>query len=97
MIVTIYGGVAVDPGAVAAVTEAARTFQATCRAEEGCLDYTLAWEVAEPNRLRLLESWADEAAYRRHVEEPHVKDWTAFVAAAAIEAPAFTRNGVPIA
>jgi quinol monooxygenase YgiN len=93
--VTIYGGVAVAPMEVAAVTEAACGFQAKCRAEQGCLDYTLAWEVAEPNRLRLLEAWADEGAYHRHVEQSHVQDWKAFIESVAVEPAVFTRNVTP--
>jgi quinol monooxygenase YgiN len=93
--VIVYGGVAIDPAKVAEVTEAAVPFQSTCRAEEGCVDYTLSWEVAEPNRIRLVEVWESEATYDQHVTQEHVKEWTAFVGAATIDAPAFFRNDIP--
>jgi quinol monooxygenase YgiN len=95
--VIIYGGVTVDPARVPELTEAAVTFQAACRAEEGCADYTLAWEVAEPNRIRLLEAWASEEAYERHKTQPHVAAWTELISGASLGAPAFTRNDVPAA
>jgi quinol monooxygenase YgiN len=95
--VIIYGGVAVDPDRVPELTDAAVAFQATCRAEPGCVDYTLAWEVAEPNRIRLLEAWETEEAYEAHKGRPHVADWTRLIAGAALGAPAFTRNDVPSA
>ncbi len=95
--VIIYGGVAVDPAKVAEVSEAGVAFQAKCRAEDGCLDYTLSWELAEPNRIRLVEAWATEQAYEAHTAQEHVKDWTAFMGRVAVDAPAFTRTDVPAA
>lgn len=93
--VIIYGGVAVDQASVDDVAAAAATFQAKCRQEDGCVDYTLAWEVGEPNRIRLLEAWASEDDYERHKAQDHVKEWTAFVGRLALEPPAFTRNDLP--
>jgi quinol monooxygenase YgiN len=95
--VIIYGGVAVDPARVAELSEAAVTFQQACRAEVGCADYTLAWEVAEPNRIRLLEHWETEEAFEAHKVQPHVLAWTELISGAAIDAPAFTRSDVPAA
>ena len=92
--VLIYGGVLVAESEVPAVTEKARAFQATCRAEEGCIDYLLSWDVAEPNRIRLVEAWATEEAYQAHKTQPHVQDWTAFITAASAEAPAFSRHDI---
>jgi quinol monooxygenase YgiN len=97
MMVIIYGGVAVDPARVAELTAIAAEFQAKCRAEDGCADYTLAWEVAEPNRIRLLEAWETEEAYQAHTGQPHVAEWTELIQAASVGAPTFHRDGVRIA
>ena len=90
--VIVYGGVRVDPAKVAEVSEAARAFESKCRAEPGCIEYILAWRVAEPNRIQLLEAWESEEASETHRAQDHVKEWAAFVAAAAIEAPVFAQH-----
>jgi len=90
--VLIYGGVLVTESEVASVTEAARAFQATCQAEDGCIDYVLSWDIAQPNRIRLVEAWATEEDYKAHTGQPHVQEWSAFVKAASAEAPAFNRH-----
>ena len=92
--VLIYGGVLVTESEVPAVTEEARTFSAACQAEEGCVDYLLSWDVAQPNRIRLVEVWATEEAYEAHKTQPHVQKWTDYMKAVSAEAPAFTRHDV---
>ena len=88
----IYGGVLVAESEVPAVTAEARTFQATCQAEEGCVDYYLSWDVAEPNRIRLVEVWATEEAYQTHRTQPHVQKWTEFIQSVSAGTPAFSRH-----
>lgn len=39
--------------------QAATAMVTASRAEEGCLGYDYAWDVLEPNRLRVLERWRD--------------------------------------
>lgn len=95
MMVIVYGGVAVDPDQVTAVGEAAARFQAVCRTEPGCVDYLLSWDVAEPHRLRLVETWESEATATAHTTQAHVQEWTTFVSGAAIEPPSFRRCVVP--
>jgi quinol monooxygenase YgiN len=90
--VIIYGGVLVDEAQVPSVTEAARDFQARCQEEDGCIDYLLSWDVAEPNRIRLLEAWVSEQAHASHTAAAHVQEWTAFITAAAAGAPSFSRH-----
>ena len=42
------------------------------RAEPGCLEYTYAVDFAEPDLLRVLERWTDEAALDAHSRAPHM-------------------------
>ena len=44
------------------------------RAEDGCLDYTYAEDVAEPGRI---EVWRDLAALDAHFQTPHMAEWRA--------------------
>lgn len=77
--IVIHGSLLVRAEEVAAVTEAARGFVAEVRAEAGCIAYDLGWDIVEPNRLRLLEHWADDAAYEAHRVQPHVARWAAMI------------------
>jgi quinol monooxygenase YgiN len=85
----IYGGVAVDPSQVEAVTAAAVPFVAASNAENSCVIYSLSWDVTEPNRIRLLEAWTDADAHLAHTLQQHTIDWTELIKNAAIEAPKF--------
>lgn len=58
-------------------------FAAKCRTEDNCTDYQLAWKFGEPNILRLVENWASYDAYKIHTEQPHVKEWAAWIPAHA--------------
>jgi quinol monooxygenase YgiN len=90
--VIVYGGVAVDRAKVEELTAAASAFEAACRSEPGCIEYVLAWRIDEPNRIQLLEVWESEEAWRVHRTREHVLEWAALVAAASLEAPAFTHH-----
>ena len=87
--IVIHGGVAVDPGKVAEVTEAAKLFVAATAAEDGFLEYTLSWDVVEPNRIRLLEAWTTPETSAAHGTQQHTKDWTTMISGAALAAPKF--------
>ena len=89
--IVITGGVAVSPDEVAAISAAAAEFAAECRQEAGNIDYRLSWDISEPNRIVLNEAWDDAPAYTLHTTQPHVAAWTTLIAAASLEAPAFTK------
>ena len=90
-LVIVHGGVQVDPARTAEVSAAATAFQARCLTPAGCLEYQLSWLAGAPDRLRLLEVWESEETAAEHTTQPHVRDWTGFVAGAAVEPPAFTK------
>jgi len=70
------------PEALAAYTALlAEEIEASVRAEPGVLAlYALADRVA-PNRLRIVEIYASEAAYEAHLETPHFLKYKAATAA----------------
>ena len=47
------------------------------RAEDGCLDYAYAEDVAEPGLIRVFELWRDQAALDAHFQAPHLAAWRA--------------------
>ena len=52
-------------GAFSAMIEASR-------AEEGCLGYSYALDVLDPNKLIIVEKWVDDAALAYHFSTPHM-------------------------
>ena len=47
------------------------------RAEDGCLVYSYAEDVAEPGLIRVFEVWRDQAALDAHFQTPHLAAWRA--------------------
>ncbi len=47
------------------------------RAEDGCLEYSYAEDVAVPGLIRVFEIWRDQAALDAHVKADHMKTWRA--------------------
>ncbi len=86
----VHGGVRVAPDRVAEVAEQAAPFEQLCRAEDGCVQYVLAFRVDDPARIQLLEVWATKEAWEAHKQQPHVLEWTRFIGGAAAGPPEFT-------
>ena len=45
------------------------------RAEDGCITYSYALDVAEPGLVRIYEAWRDQAALDAHAKTPHMATW----------------------
>lgn len=50
------------------------------RAEGGCIDYTYALDVLDPQIMRVLERWKSWEALEAHFKEPHMDAWRAALA-----------------
>lgn len=50
---------------------------AASRAEPGCIDYTYAIDVLDPQIMRVLERWESWQALKTHFEQPHMDAWRA--------------------
>jgi quinol monooxygenase YgiN len=55
--------------------------QAASRAESGCHDYTFSQEIADPNRIRIVELWESIGALRAHFGTPHMAKFREALAA----------------
>lgn len=67
MTVVVGGAFEVDPPQRDAfLAERVPTMQRS-RAEDGCLEYTMAADPVEPGRVVLYERWADQAALDAHL------------------------------
>lgn len=56
----------------AALLEAGAAMVTASRQEAGCAGYDYAWDILEPNVMRIRELWQDEAALRFHFKTPHM-------------------------
>lgn len=77
MSVVIAGTVRVPPENLEAFRPHMQAMLAGSRAEDGCLEYSYAVDVAEPGLIRVFEVWRDEAALQAHFQTPHMATWRA--------------------
>jgi quinol monooxygenase YgiN len=77
MTVVIAGTVRVPPQNLARFKPHMETMLNASRAEDGCLAYSYAVDVADPGLVRIFEAWRDEAALQAHFETPHMAEWRA--------------------
>lgn len=96
--IIVYGGNSVREDARAEVEAAAAAFVAASRAEPGCVEYTLSWEMNSPAAVRLVEAWETPEAHKAHTEQEHTRTWAELMRSVALEAPVFHRcSGEPLA
>jgi quinol monooxygenase YgiN len=62
----------VPEGSRAALLEAGAAMVTASRQEAGCVGYDYAWDILDPNVMRIRELWKDEAALRFHFKTPHM-------------------------
>ena len=68
---TIKLGRTIDAATHKAIVEMVRA----SRAEDGCLDYAFATDLADPDTLVLFESWRDQAALDAHGKSAHMAEF----------------------
>lgn len=62
------------------VRTAAEAQIAASKAEGGCIDYTYAIDVLDPQVMRVLERWQSWEALEAHFAAPHMDAWRAALA-----------------
>lgn len=77
MTVIVAGTVRVPPGNLAGLKPHMEAMLAASRAEDGCVTYSYAEDVAEPGLVRVFEAWRDQAALDAHFKTPHMAAWRA--------------------
>ena len=75
MSLIIAGTVRVTPANLAAFRPHMQAMLEASRAEDGCLEYSYAEDVAEPGLVRVFEVWRDQAALDAHFKTPHMATW----------------------
>lgn len=77
MTILIAGTVRVPPENLAAFKPHMLAMLEASRAEDGCLTYSYAEDVAEPGLIRVYEAWRDLAALDAHFQTAHMAAWRA--------------------
>ena len=77
MTLIISGSVQVQPENPVRFRPLMKAILEASRAEDGCLDYTYAEDVAEPGRIRVFEVWRDAAALEARFQTSHMAEWRA--------------------
>ena len=75
--VIVAGTVRVPPENLAAFRPHQDAMLAASRAEDGCITYSYAVDVADPGLIRVFEEWRDQAAIEAHFVAPHMAEWRA--------------------
>lgn len=77
MSLVIAGTIRVPPERLDAFRPHMLAMLGASRAEDGCLEYSYAEDVAEPGLIRVFEAWRDQAALDAHFQTPHLAAWRA--------------------
>ena len=77
MSLIIAGTVRVPPENLERFKPHMQAMLAASRAEDGCITYSYAEDVAEPGLVRIFEAWRDQAALDAHFTTPHMAAWRA--------------------
>lgn len=77
MTLVIAGTVRVPAENLAAFKPHMERMLTASRAEDGCMAYSYAEDVAEPGLIRVFEVWRDQAAIDAHFQTPHMAAWRA--------------------
>jgi quinol monooxygenase YgiN len=49
------------------------------RMEDGCIDYAITADGADPQRIRIFEQWVSDEALAAHQDTDHIRTWYANV------------------
>ncbi|HEX3699132.1 MAG TPA: putative quinol monooxygenase [Phenylobacterium sp.] len=77
MSVIVAGTVRVPPDSLAGLKPHMHKMLAASRAEDGCMTYSYAEDIAEPGLIRVFEAWRDQAALEAHFRTAHMAEWRA--------------------
>jgi quinol monooxygenase YgiN len=76
-LILVAGTFRVPPAELAASKAHMLTMLAASRADDGCLSYSYAEDVAEPGLIRVFETWRDRESLDLHLQAPHLLTWRA--------------------
>lgn len=82
--IQINGTITLAPGTIAGnpdTVEAIKVMVAASRAEDGCLTYTFAQDLSDPDTIIIYERWRDQEALAAHGQSAHMAEFQKVMAA----------------
>ena len=82
--IQINGTITLAPGTIANnpdTVEAIKTMVAASRAEDGCLTYTFAQDLSDPDSIIIYERWESQEALAAHGKSAHMAEFQKVMAA----------------
>ncbi len=73
--ILVIGTVKFAPGGIARLADAARTMIAKTLQEDGCIRYTFAQDLTDPDVMVISEAWRDKPALMAHAATAHMAEW----------------------
>ena len=73
----VAGTVRVPPESLDSLRPHMKQMMTASRAEDGCLQYGYAEDIAEPGLIHVFEIWRDEVALAAHFQTEHMARWRA--------------------
>ncbi len=71
----VLGDATAAPGRRDDLVAAARAIADATRGDRGCLAYSFAADLEDPDRILSIEVWADRAALDEHMGHPHTAEF----------------------
>lgn len=77
--IIVNGHLTIDPAQREAAEAAIAEAVAATRAEPGNVDYRFSTDLADPNRINMVEIWEDQAAIDAHMATEHLAGFMAAI------------------
>lgn len=82
--IVVMGHIKLAPGEIERAAEAMAKQLAATRAEDGCIHYSFARDVLDPDTVIVSERWRDAGAIAAHSASAHMKEFNKVMGAAKI-------------
>jgi quinol monooxygenase YgiN len=92
--IVIAGTLPVQPDKRTDAEAACTKMSLASKAENGCGAYEFAWDIQDPNVLRIFEQWDTQQAIDAHFAAPHMAEFGAALGGLLGGAPSITRYEV---
>lgn len=81
----VQGTIRVGEGDIETIRSVATNMAVKSRAESGCLHYSFAQDLADPNVIHICERWNSEDDLNAHFQMPHMAEFNAAISAITVE------------
>jgi len=94
-VLIVIGSATAAPGRRGELVMAAREVAAATRGDRGCLAYSFAADVEDPDRILSIELWADRAALDEHMGHAHTEEFLRVAPGLVAGEPVMSFHDVP--